>query len=95
VGRASRRRSEQRAASLATPHVPEPFSWPGPSDLPLTTEQGLARLAALRAEQHQLERLVEQEVARLVRLGVGWGDVGRALGVSRQGARQRFGSRGS
>jgi hypothetical protein len=92
VGRASRRRSEQRAAAAgATTPVPERRWQPDPA---LTSPwPGLERLAALRAEQHRLERLVEQEVAGLVRLGVGWGDVGRALGVSRQGARQRFGTR--
>ncbi len=32
-----------------------------------------------------------EEVQRLVEQGVGWGQIGRALGVSRQAARQRYG----
>ncbi len=34
---------------------------------------------------------IEVAVARARRAGISWGDVSRALGVSRQGARQRYG----
>ncbi len=34
---------------------------------------------------------VDAEVQRLTEQGVGWGEIGRALGVSRQAARRRYG----
>lgn len=58
---------------------------------PFESHRGLERLAELHEERAGLDASIEVLVAELVALGVGWGDIGRALGVSRQGARQRFG----
>jgi hypothetical protein len=43
--------------------------------------------------RRRIDDEIEDLVARLVDRGFGWGDIGRALGVSRQGARQRYGAR--
>ncbi|WP_222594327.1 hypothetical protein [Actinotalea fermentans] len=55
----------------------------------------LRELAAARAEARRvvdgLEEEVEIAVAHLRVDGASWAQVGRALGISRQGARQRFG----
>lgn len=53
------------------------------------------RLAAERDELRErlaaAERAIDAGVRRGRRAGATWGEVGRALGMSRQGARQRFG----
>ena len=55
----------------------------------------LRELAAARAEARRvvdgLEEEIEVAVAHLRVDGASWAQVGRALGISRQGARQRFG----
>jgi hypothetical protein len=55
----------------------------------------LARLAAERDEVREVlaaaDAAIANEVHRERRAGASWGDIGQALGVSRQGARQRFG----
>jgi len=55
----------------------------------------LSELAAARAEARRvvdgLEEEIEVAVAHLRVDGASWAQVGRALGISRQGARQRFG----
>ncbi len=55
----------------------------------------LRELAVARAEARRvvdgLEEEVEAAVAHLRVDGASWAQVGRALGISRQGARQRFG----
>jgi hypothetical protein len=55
----------------------------------------LRELAAARAEARRvvdgLDDEVEVAVAHLRVDGASWAQVGRALGISRQGARQRFG----
>lgn len=50
----------------------------------------LARLADLQDERRELDAQITLLV-RLAAAGVSWGAIGRALGVSRQGARQRYG----
>ena len=51
----------------------------------------LARLADLQDERRELDAQITLLVVRLAAAGVSWGAIGRALGVSRQGARQRYG----
>lgn len=55
----------------------------------------LTRLAGerdeLRGRLAEAEAAIVAEVRRERRAGASWGDVGRALGMTRQGARQRFG----
>lgn len=53
----------------------------------------LFALVRYLAERRELELRTETIVAHLGRTGVGWGQIGRALGVSRQAARQRYGTR--
>lgn len=56
---------------------------------------GLRELAATRAEARRVVDGLDEElgvaVAHLRVDGASWAQVGRALGISRQGARQRFG----
>ncbi len=49
-----------------------------------------APLAALVGERRIVEEAIGAEVGRLRRRGVDWAAIGRALGVSRQAARQRY-----
>ncbi|MCR6491637.1 hypothetical protein [Cellulomonas sp. P24] len=55
----------------------------------------LARLAAERDQVREVLAAAEAAIAKQMhrerRAGASWGDIGQALGVSRQGARQRFG----
>jgi hypothetical protein len=44
----------------------------------------------LAARQVDAQRVVEDEIRALLILGHSWTDIGRALGLSRQGARQRY-----
>jgi integrase len=53
---------------------------------------GLYRLQELRESRTELDKLIASEVRALIALGADWGTIGRALGVSRQAARQRYGS---
>jgi hypothetical protein len=96
VGRASRKRAEQRRSAGERPPPPElserparrpPFRHP-----PADADGGLFRLHELRQARAELEDTVVSEVAVLVALGTDWGSIGRALGVSRQTARQRYGN---
>ena len=48
-------------------------------------------LVSLVHRRQRLDADIAAEVARLRAAGVSWTVVGRALGVSRQGARQRYG----
>jgi hypothetical protein len=41
--------------------------------------------------RREIDRAIGDEVAALLGLGTDWGSIGRALGVSRQAARQRYG----
>jgi hypothetical protein len=55
----------------------------------------LAELERLAAGQQRVQQQFEDQVVRLVAAaraeGRDWGQIGRALGVTRQAARQRFG----
>jgi hypothetical protein len=52
--------------------------------------EGLDRLARLADMRQDLESGIARVVGELHGRGVGWGDIGRALGVTRQSARQRY-----
>ena len=106
MGRASRKRAEQRqqpaersaGAALERPVV-------GPLDRerggspsrpplrhpPLGAHARLQHLSRLRAARTDVDTAIAREVHELLALGEDWGNVGRALGVSRQAARQRYG----
>jgi hypothetical protein len=118
VGRASRKRAEQRSAAGQPRPLPEhsersqtaaagrperservwdalaresagrpPFRCP-----PDTALGGLNRLRDMSTSRVELDALIADEVIELVRIGTDWGTIGRALGVSRQAARQRYGA---
>jgi hypothetical protein len=53
----------------------------------------LADLVEAVGRRQRLDRDIDDLVAALVARGVGRADIGRALGISRQGARQRYGGR--
>jgi len=124
VGRAARRRAEQRRAAPARPSrapqtppkapsaaaelasapandaVREPpaadvqTATVGPAPVADTFDGCLVtvgQLAALHAERLRLDAELDLLVDQLAARGVGWGAIGRALGISRQGARQRYG----
>ena len=54
-----------------------------------TVEPG-RRLRSLGKQQQELLNEIEREIRLLVEHGHSWSIVGAALGVSRQGARQRY-----
>jgi hypothetical protein len=94
MGRASRKR--RRIGFEGTPvPLPRTEARVGKPLLaaPVEVERGLERLAEWREERDGLDRAMAAEVAALVAQGVSWGEVGRALGMTRQGARQRYGGR--
>lgn len=92
MGRASRKRADQRASVTAKVFAQSRMPRPAPvRAVPWAAREGLVRLAELRAQQRQLERQVDEQVRALIAKGATWADLGRALGVSRQGARQRYG----
>jgi hypothetical protein len=51
---------------------------------------GLDRLSQLADMREGLDADIAQAVSELRDRGVSWGDIGRALGVTRQSARQRY-----
>lgn len=53
-----------------------------------------ARLMDLVAIRSEAAAAVDDEVRKLAASGIGWGEIGRALAVSRQAARQKYGGRG-
>lgn len=118
MGRASRKRAEQRrsapsagsapaqgklasptgTSALTTPAVqvarPEPRARRAPTRrLTPHARAGLQALEELCQDRRQIEESIAEQVAALSRLGADWGVIGRALGVSRQAARQRYGGR--
>lgn len=78
MGRRARRRQRE------VQEVVRQLEQPAEGELP-----ELVRLVRQRA---RLDEAIRAEVLRLRRAGASWTIVGAALGVSRQGARQRFGS---
>lgn len=98
-----KRLKQQRAAERAVVRPREvvhraypPMTEPGPR-LPRRPHlcEALRQLAADREAARQalldVESDIEREVARERADGANWSEIGGALGVSRQGARQRFG----
>lgn len=120
MGRASRRRAEQRQQPLErSAGAAVGRSWDGAwgvsgavggasGALPRRVERSalrrspfhrpppgapvhLQRLGELRTARAEVDAAMVREVQMLLALGTDWGSIGRALGVSRQAARQRYG----
>jgi hypothetical protein len=91
MGRASRRRAAARAGQVPAVQA-EALRWDAPVE-PATarTHASLYDLADAAKRRRHIDTEIDQIVQLLVARGVGWGDIGRALGISRQGARQRYG----
>lgn len=77
------KRSRQRRRDAAA--VVEAVQRPITSD-----DQRQPELVVLVRRRQRLDTEIATEVARLRRAGVSWTVIGQALGVSRQGARQRY-----
>ena len=78
MGKRDRRRRREAATLLGT-------------SLNTLRNHGRTELLRQLAErQREVEAAVVDEVDRLAGLGVGWGEIGAALDVSRQAARQHW-----
>ncbi len=55
-----------------------------------TTLDSIERLRRLAAQKTQVVGEIEREIGALLDSGHSWATIGTALGVSRQGARQRY-----
>ena len=92
MGRASRRRAEQRSShrhERVFPLRPRPRQ-PPVREVPWQAQPGLARLGDLHEQKMGLEGEIERQVKELIAQGASWAAIGRALGITRQGARQRY-----
>lgn len=92
MGRASRKRAEQRASvTVRVFPLQRPQRAAPARAVPWSARSGLERLAELHQQQVELECQIEDAARAVVAKGASWADLGRALGISRQGARQRYG----
>jgi hypothetical protein len=93
MGRASRRR---RALGYRPKPVPVFTVAPEPKpEAPILGWQALRALddlAVLVEERRLLDARIAEIVTGLAAVGVSWAEIGRSLGMTRQGARQRYGS---
>lgn len=95
MGRQSRRRAAQRAsvtAKVFSP-APQPRVARRPS-VPWPLRECLEQLVTLQQARAELDASITALVNDVTAQGASWGDVGRALGLTRQGARQRYADRG-
>ena len=65
-----------------------------PKPPPAAIRVAVEQLRELVAQRESASLAVDREVNRLRRLGASWPDVAKALGVSRQAARQKYTARG-
>jgi len=90
VGKRERRRHRERVLTAAPPlSIPRRHDQQ-PAFVRYLGDTMTRQLAFLVTQQRDAEAAVEQEVDRLVRVGVRWPLIADALGVSRQAARQRW-----
>ena len=89
MGKRERRRRRERLLPqpVLTPPLPHRH---GPRAAEALGRTMSRRLAELIAQQTEIDRAVDDEIDRLVALGVGWPVIACALGVTRQAARQRW-----
>jgi hypothetical protein len=60
------------------------------SDYVVTSSEALAELRAAAAARREADSRIEAAALRAHRDGASWGVIGAQLGMTRQGARQRF-----
>ena len=60
------------------------------SDYVVTDADALAELRAAAAARREADSRIEAAALRAHRAGASWGVIGAQLGITRQGARQRF-----
>lgn len=70
--------------------TPSPVGWDPASEPEICQPDACERLRQLAAHAADAQRALEVEIRMLVSGGHSWTDVGRALGMTRQGARQRY-----
>ena len=93
------RSQSARRASLVSPQAPAPTptgktSTRVPPPVAAAIRVAVEQLRELVAQRESASVAVDREVNRLRRLGASWPDVAKALGVSRQAARQKYTARG-
>jgi hypothetical protein len=87
--RERRRRRQQLLAESLTPALPHRHDRRSTA-VHVAGAAMVNDLAALATRLRDVERAVDDEIDRLVALGVGWPVIAAAGGVSRQAARQRW-----
>lgn len=58
-----------------------------------TSTPYLVRLSGQRIKREEIDRMTTAIVAEARKAGLTWAEIGTALGVSKQAAQQRYGSR--
>lgn len=88
-----RANAENRRTPTPAPGVRESSTTTTPAATPATGTPIAATttLRSLADEVRRASAAVDAEVARLRAAGLGWPQIGAALGVTRQAARQRYG----
>lgn len=82
MGKRQRRRLREQASPVMR-------YWPNPDPMRVAQDEATTRLRRLVDQRRVIEREIDTEVDRLERCGFTWPAIARALGVTRQAARQR------
>jgi hypothetical protein len=97
MGRKSRTKALSRRGRDFRRAAPQPrVSTPGPTRATFGKQAGgaasdsVGRLRTLVARQSAAQQAVEAEILRLLSAGLSWTDIGAGVGLTRQGARQRY-----
>lgn len=70
-------------------HAPVMRCWPNPDPKRVAEDEATTQLRRLVDQRRVIEREIDAEVDRLEGWGFNWPTIARALGVTRQAARQR------
>jgi hypothetical protein len=93
LGAVSRsRRSAKRIKPRPHDRARGPVVQPGPAEriARLPTAKVLERISQARLQRDELDAELTLLIDHAVSLGMGWPDIARCLGVSRQAARQQY-----
>ena len=80
------KRGRRRMRAQSTPAM---RYWPNPDPKCVAEDEAMTRLRRLVDQRSVIEREIDAKVDRLVGQGFNWPTIARALGVTRQAARQR------